>query len=106
MQAILASSFVGIALAADSRGEGIVAQSYVPKAGFVPDSVTAARIAEAVLDAAYGSTKIEAQKPLMATLHQGVWTIKGSLAKHVPGGVAEVRLAKQDGRILGMTHGR
>jgi hypothetical protein len=38
-------------------------------------------------------------------LNDGVWTVTGTL-KHAVGGTAEARIAKADGRILGMTHGK
>ena len=104
--AILTGGFAALALAAAAGGQEGVAHSYVPKRGFVPDSITAVRVAEAVLDAAYGTTQIDAQKPLRVTLSRGVWTVMGTLPRLTPGGVAEVRIARQDGRILRMTHGR
>jgi len=89
------------------------AQSYVPKVGFVPDSGTAVKIAEAVLIPVYGKEQIESERPFTATLENGVWTVDGTL--HCPGakggvttdcdgGAAEVKLSKRDGRILRMIH--
>lgn len=87
-------------------------QTSAPKAGFVPDSKTAAKIAEAVLIPVYGTEKIEAERPFKAVLENDVWTVTGTL--HCPGdngdntkcvgGTAEVKLSKADGRILKMTH--
>ena len=48
------------------------AQSYVPKGGFVPDSTTAAKIAEAVLISVYGREKFESERPFKAALRNGV----------------------------------
>jgi hypothetical protein len=90
-----------------------LAQSYVPKQGFVPDSATAVRIAEAVLIPVYGKEQIESERPFKAVLENGVWTVDGTL--HCPdgkggtttrcvGGAAEVKLSKADGRILAMIH--
>ena len=89
------------------------AQSSAPKDGFVPDSITAVKIAEAVLTPVYGKEKVESERPFKAELENGVWTVHGTL--HCPdgkggvttlcdGGTAEVKLSKTDGRILRMGH--
>jgi hypothetical protein len=94
-------------------GAAAQAQSYVPKVGFVPDSATAVKIAEAVLIPVYGKEKVESERPFTAKLENGVWTVDGTL--HCPGdkggvttdcdgGAAEVKLSKKDGRILRMIH--
>ena len=89
--------------------------SYVPAAGYVPDSSTALRIAEAVLIPVYGKKQIDSEQPFTATLNGDVWTIAGTL--HCPdgrggvttlcdGGVASVRISKKDARVLYMLHGK
>ena len=89
------------------------AQSYTPKDGFVPDSTTAVKVAEAVLIPVYGKEKIESERPFKATLENGVWTVEGTLhcsdakggvTTHCFGGTAQVKLSKADGRVLKMTH--
>jgi hypothetical protein len=89
------------------------AQSYTPKDGFVPDSTTAVRVAEAVLIPVYGKAKIESERPFKATLEKGVWTVdgtlhcsdrKGGVTTDCDGGSAEVKLSKADGRVLKMIH--
>jgi hypothetical protein len=47
-----------------SLGVGANAQSFAPRDGFVPDSATAVKIAEAVLVPVYGREKIESEYPL------------------------------------------
>ena len=85
-------------------------EAYVPPAGFVPDSLTAVRIAEAVLTPIYGSAQIARQHPLRATLRGDVWTVEGSL--HAPpgmlaaGGVAVAEISRRDARILRVSHGK
>jgi hypothetical protein len=80
--------------------------------GFVPDEATAIRIAEAVLEPVYGKKKIRGERPFHGTLSNGVWTVRGSLPKNFPplfivfGGVAEIDIAKEDGRILRIVHGK
>ena len=90
-------------------------QSYMPKAGYVPDSATAIKIAEAVLIPVYGEKQILSERPYIATLKGGIWTVTGTTL-HCPdgnggttsnchGGTAIVQISKLDGRILSMIHG-
>jgi hypothetical protein len=88
------------------------AQSYTPKDGFVPDSTTAVKVAEAVLIPVW-KEKIESERPFTATLKKGVWTVdgtlhcpdgKGGMTTNCMGGTAEVKLSKADGRVLKMIH--
>jgi hypothetical protein len=86
-------------------------ESYVPPHGFVPDSATAARIAEAVWIPIYGEASIARQRPFRAELRGGVWTVRGTLPRARPGwaragGVALAQIAKRNGRIIRVTHGR
>ncbi len=80
--------------------------SYVPPKGFVPDEQTAMRIAEAIWSPIYGEEKIQREKPFVATLRDGVWTVEGSLPKGWAGGVALAEISKKDGRILRVSHGK
>jgi len=90
-------------------------QDFAPKGGFVPDSETAVKIAEAVLVPVYGKKEIESERPFSAALETSIWTITGTM--HCPGskegvitlcdgGVAEVKISKKDGRVLHMIHGK
>jgi hypothetical protein len=90
-------------------------QSYKPKPGYVPDSSTAVRIAEAVLIPVYGEKQIASERPFTATLKDDVWTVSGTLhcsdgksgiSTYCDGGVASVKIAKGTGRILSMIHGK
>lgn len=89
------------------------AQSYTPKDGFVPDSTTAVKVAEAVLIPVYGKETIEAERPFKAKLENGVWTVdgtlrcpdgKGGVTTLCDGGTAQVKLSKADGRVIKMIH--
>jgi NTF2 fold immunity protein of polymorphic toxin system component len=90
--------------------------TYKPTSGFVPDSKTAVAIAEAVLIPVYGKEHIESERPFSAALKQNVWTIEGTLycsdgkggvkTEDCDGGVAAVKISKNDGRILYMLHGK
>ena len=99
---ITAITFV-TAIAFESSGQ---AHSYFPPAGFVPNEVTAIRIAKAVLTPVYGEDKIRSEEPFVATLKDGIWTVEGQLAPGLAGGVALVEISKVDGKIIRMTHGK
>ena len=100
--------------------------SYVPPQGFVPDSATAVRIAVAIWTPIYGDGQFMTQRPVIATLTDGIWTVTGTVRTKVeltPGNIfivngtpmndvvpfglheligdtAVVKIAKRDGRIL------
>lgn len=80
--------------------------TYKPEEGYVPDAETAIAIAVAVWNPIYGKKKIAGEKPYRASLKDGVWTVRGSLPKGMKGGVAEVDISKDDGRILRLIHGK
>lgn len=77
-----------------------------PTGGFIPDAATAVRVAEAVLNPVYGAKQIGGQKPLTASEQDDVWTVTGQLPPSTLGGVAMVEIAKADGVIRRMSHGR
>jgi len=72
----------------------------------VPNQETAIKIAVAVWEPIYGANEIAGEKPYQARLTNGVWIVEGTLPKDVVGGVAEARIAKNDGRILKVSHGK
>lgn len=78
----------------------------VPKTGVVPNEAPAIRIAEAVWEPIYGADDIARQKPFYPTLKDAVWKVVGSLPKNLVGGVAVAEIAKADGRILRISHGK
>jgi hypothetical protein len=81
-----------------------------PAGGYVPDAVTAVKIAEAVLVPVYGEQKIASERPFKAKLDGDVWTVDGTLycadgkIGMCPGGTATVKLSKNDAHILFMMH--
>jgi hypothetical protein len=85
---------------------GCLAQGPMPKNGYVPDEKTAVKIAEAVLSPIYGEKKIEGERPFHAVLKKTIWTVSGSLPAGWDGGVAEIRIDKRTGAILGYIHGK
>jgi hypothetical protein len=97
-------------MATPARGQA-AAHNYIPPAGYVPDSATAMRIPEAVWLPIFGEKQIAQERPFVATLKDGVWTVVGSLPTPPPGfavkgGVAEIEISKQDGRVLRVSHGK
>ena len=81
-----------------------VPHSYVPKQGFVPDELTAVRVAEAIATPIYGKKQLDRQAPLTATLSGDIWTVQGTIAPEMLGGVVLVQIAKSDGRVIRVTH--
>ena len=78
----------------------------MPPSGMVPDAETAIAIAVAIWKPIYGAEEIQAQRPFKAKLTKGVWHVEGSLPPGIPGGVAEARISKTDGRVLYVLHGQ
>jgi hypothetical protein len=81
--------------------------NYVPVNGYVPDEKTAVAVAEAILVPIYGQQQVLQQRPFHAVPEgTAVWKVEGSIPIGRVGGVATVRLQRQDGRILSVTHGK
>ena len=78
---------------------------FIPDSGFVRDANLAVQLAELYITSLYGSRHLHEQRPLTATLETGVWTVTGHLPPNFVGGVATVRIARSDGRIVQFYHG-
>jgi hypothetical protein len=86
--------------------------------GRVPDATTALSIAEPALIKVYGKRKIDYERPLTATLENGIWSVYGTLCcpdskgqrncevGRCDGSMAEVKLRQSDGKILPISHGK
>jgi NTF2 fold immunity protein len=84
----------------------------------VPDATIALSIAEHALIKVYGKRQINYERPLKATLEDGIWSVRGTLCcpntkgqricevGRCKGGVAELNLRQSDGKILSMSHGK
>ena len=83
---------------------GAEGKSWVPKNGFVPDSQTAIRIAEAVWIPIYGEERITKEKPFKAILRGDTWLVTGTLPPRAVGGTAIAEISKLDGRIVRVIH--
>lgn len=78
----------------------------IPNDGFVPDEITAVKIAEAVWLPIYGE-KIYKSKPFIAKLLENeVWIVEGTLSKDMVGGVPYIEIQKADGKILKVFHSK
>lgn len=80
--------------------------NYKPASGYIPDEETAIKVAVAVWSPIYGKEQIDKEKPYKATLKDGIWYVSGSLPEGWLGGVAEAEIAKDDGRIIRISHGK
>jgi hypothetical protein len=89
--------FAGVAVGGEKN-------AWIPKDGFVPDSETAVRIAEAVWIPIYGEKRIAKEKPFKAQLRGETWFVKGTLPPGAVGGTAIAEISKLDGRILRVVH--
>ena len=91
-----------------AAAQGGRAPGYVPPAGFVPDSLTAVRIAVAVWSPIFGERQIASEAPYVAALHDGVWTVTGTLncpaSGECMGGTAQAEIVQHDARILRVGH--
>jgi hypothetical protein len=94
------------AIASSAEAQAAAKHSYMPRNGFVPDSTTAVRIAEAIWAPIYGDSQIIAQRPYHAILRNGRWTVSGSLPPNQPGGVPVAVISKRDGRIIRVSHSK
>ena len=100
---ILAGMTAAVAYQTALAGE----PTYKPPQGFVPNEKVAIAIAVAIWGPIYGAGQIAREKPYYAKLVNGVWWVSGSLPRGWSvGGVAEARIQKLDGRILGVIHGQ
>jgi NTF2 fold immunity protein len=77
-----------------------------PSNGLVPDAKTAITIAVAIWTPIYGEKQIASQKPYVAILKQGNWTVTGSLPHGTVGGTAIAVISKTDGRVVRVSHGK
>lgn len=100
----LLRSLLPVAFVACSCGV-VAAEPYIPDGGFVPNADTAMKIAEAVWRPIYGNS-IDSQKPFHARLDGKNWVVESSLPPGKPGSTARAVIAKRDGRIMEVSHGK
>jgi len=97
---------ISIFIAGLASAEETKKHNYIPGAGYVPDSETAIRIAEAVWLPIYGES-IKEKEPFTATLKEGIWIVRGTLPKEYDvGGVPVAEISKENGQIIRVSHGK
>lgn len=79
--------------------------SVAPRGGFVPDTITAVRIAEAVWVPIFGEKAVEEGRPFVVRLRAGIWEVRAA-RRGVLGGSLEIDIAKKDGRVLRVWRGK
>jgi hypothetical protein len=78
-------------------------KSFRPSNGYVPDQKTAIQVAKAILISVYGEVTVKNEEPFTASLEGTIWTVKGAVRPY-PSGNAEIKLSKNDGAVLFLTH--
>ena len=77
------------------------------KEGLIKDALTAKRVALAILLSFYGKECLQSEKPFTVSLIDNkYWFISGTLPKGCVGGVAEILLSKEDGKIMYLNHSK
>lgn len=100
------SSCILICLIGFAFADDIPKHSAKPEKGFVPDAKTATKIAVAIWEPIYGEKQIAKQKPYRAVLTNEIWIVEGTFHGTAKGGVAIAEIAKADGKILRVSHGK
>lgn len=79
-----------------------------PTEGYVKNESTALQIAEAIAIAHYGKAKIDEERPLQVRLEGDMWIVEGTFhgEETTFGGVVLIRISKDTGCIVQMTHGK
>jgi len=82
------------------------AQNYKPRDGYIPTKEVAIKIALAIWEPIYGKDKIANEAPYNAILVNGIWHVSGTLPEGWIGGVAEIEIEKESGKIIRLSHGQ
>ena len=72
----------------------------------VPDKKTAITIALAVLTPIYGERQIRFESPFHAKLNESIWYVEGTLPAGHVGGIASIKISRDDARIISILHGQ
>jgi hypothetical protein len=77
------------------------ARGDIHAAGYVPDSATAVRLAEAALEEELGRKKTRSLRPFTASLNEEVWTVTRRCKKGWCVGInPNIRILQRDGRVI------
>jgi NTF2 fold immunity protein of polymorphic toxin system component len=91
---------IAIAFAADPK------HTYMPPAGYVPDSNTAIKIVVAVWEPIYGARKSRGKTRITRRYTMMFGLLLVQLPERMLGGVAIAEISKQDGRIIRVSHSK
>ena len=82
-------------------------EGYWPDEGVVSSENIAIQIAEVVWQEIYGDS-IYSRQPFVAEFDEGAgcWYVHGTLPEGVIGGVPEMKINKNDGKVLYINHGK
>jgi len=86
----------------EGKASGIVP----PENGFVPDTVTAIKIAVSIWGPIYGKEHFLTRKPYNAILVDGYWVVSGILEHDLVGSVVYAIIEKKSGEIINISHSR
>lgn len=77
----------------------------IPTKGYVPDAITARKLAEAILYSIYGES-LNKKKPFIVKFDEKnqVWIVEGQLPQNYDGGIPYIIIQKSDGKILAVWH--
>lgn len=77
-----------------------------PPNGYVPDKVTAIKIAEAIWLPIFGE-RIYKNKPFQARLIDStIWVVEGTLPYGFKGGTPYIEIQRNNSKVLQVTHGK
>jgi len=72
----------------------------------IQDAEAAITAAEAVWSESYGAENVRQHRPILAVEANGRWHVQGTLPRGAVGGVPYIILAKADGRVIHVSHGK
>jgi hypothetical protein len=103
---VITSLILSFLLGCHSSEEGNQNSSGKKNDGYVPDALTAKKIAEAVWLPIYGTSVLD-EKPYQARIiGDSVWIVEGVLDHGKSGGTAYIEIRMKDGTVLKVTHGK
>lgn len=79
-------------------------KGYIPKNGFIPDSETAIKIAQAIWLPIFGNLIYESKPFHARLLEDSIWIIEGTLPEGAVGGVPYAAIRKSDCSVLKVVH--
>lgn len=74
--------------------------------GYVPDAVTAERVAEAIWLPIYGPSVLDEKPYKTKIVGDSVWIVEGILGNGKVGGTAYIEVRVKDCAVLKVTHGK